>query len=303
MPKIPLKKAWKIILASVILVGSTAAFVIFLFNQWKENRAQNDKFWIEAIAQTCSENERLKTCYLAELLDLSVDRPCSLHQFDVREGQKKLLGSPLIKSAIVKKIPPRTIYVEYILRKPIAFSGDYTNTAIDIDGYAFPFKPFFTPKKLPEVYIGLSGFGTETSDGEGEAGHWGCQLQGPRAKLALELYKLVLKHCCNENTHLLKIDTSKAYDLSYGQRQIVVVLEDTHFVGNYNHPVLWTYPKILRLSAKRYRQELANYMALNKFLTDQTLKQNREADKSLMELQPMIIDLRILDSGFVSSEG
>ncbi len=42
------------------------------------------------------------------------------------------------------------------MRTPYAYIGEFANTAIDKEGYLFPFRPFFTPKNLPILYIGLN---------------------------------------------------------------------------------------------------------------------------------------------------
>ena len=88
--------------------------------------------------------------------------------------------SPLIKKASIKKIPPGTLYIEYQMRVPLAYLGDYTNTALDEEGYLFPFSPFFTPKKLPIIYLGL----------QQDDAQWGMTLkQDQRLQLAFDLLK------------------------------------------------------------------------------------------------------------------
>lgn len=299
--KISFGKAFGMILGSVLIVSGLSTALFFFFNHIKDKRMRDEKFRIVAIAQTSSEAESLKTVYLAELLDLSIDRPRGFYQFDIGKGQQKLLSSSLIKSAKLKKIPPGTIYVDYDLRKPIAFLGDFSNTAIDAEGYLFPFKPFFTPKKLPEIYVGLTGFGEEASDTDGDCGKWGCRLHGHRAELALQVYHLAMKHCCNENTQLLKIDTSKAYALSYGQRQIIVILEDRSMIEKNGKTVLYISPKILRLSTQGYRQELANFLVLNKKLQEQA-KVTVSTENNIVHAPQAIIDLRVPHLAFIKDE-
>jgi hypothetical protein len=295
--KIPFGKALGYVLLSVLLLSGTISASYFIYHHTRQKRWNDDKFKIVAIAQKSSEPEQLKSVYLAELLELSIDRPTNLYQFDVEKGIQRLLSSSMIESVKIKKIPPGILFVDYVLRKPIAFLGDYTNTALDAEGHLFPFKPFFTPKKLPEIYVGLSSW----HDGmEEESAKWGTRLQSPRAQVALKIYTLALDYCSTHQTHLTRIDTSKAYALSYGQRQIVVILEDWLVKEKKGKPIVCTYPKILRLSTERYAQELVHYQILNQRLLQEELKKPHEGDEASFKANPMIIDLRIPQLAFIS---
>jgi cell division septal protein FtsQ len=299
--KVSIKNGTIIILCSMFFVGGITFGGISLFNYIKLKHIHHEKFTIAAIAQTCSNDECLKTVYLAELLDLSVDKPCNFYQFDVKNAQKRLESNPLIKSASIRKVPPKTIYVDYTLRKPIAFLGDYTNTAIDIDGFLFPFKPFFTPKQLPEICVGLNYFKSTFENSDSDTGCWGCPLQGARGNLALEIYKIVMQHCCKKSsTRLLRIDTSKACSLSYGQRQIVIMLEDRILRERGRQSVLYIYPKILRLSTSDTNQQLANYVTLNKKLLEESLNSTVKSEAKVIHMPATIIDLRIPSLAFIT---
>lgn len=296
---IPIKKAVIIIGLSMFCFGGVVGGGLLFFKHLKQKHINHEKFTIAAIAQTCSGNERLKTVYLAELLELSVDHPCNFYDFDLVKAQNRLKSNPLIRSATVKKIPPKTIYVDYALRKPIAFLGDYSNTAIDNEGYLFPFKPFFTPKSLPEIVVGLTSFGDPSDDVD--SGCWGKSLKGQRAKLALKIYQLVQKNFCQDGmTRLIKIDTSKAYALSYGQRQIVVVLEDVIIKENQTESIIYIFPRILRLSSHHDCQELSNYLVLNHKLR-QGIKAVTDTKDKIIRMPPTIIDLRIPHLAFTHS--
>lgn len=291
--KISFSKALLIILSSVFLISGSSGAALYFYHYVKVKKMRDEKFNIVAIAQTSSDSESLKTLYLSELLNLSIDRPSNLYRFNTKEAKKKLLASSLIKAAHVKKIPPGTIFVEYTLRKPIAFLGDYTNTAIDADGVLFPFKPFFSPKNLPEIYLGLSSLGEEGEASNEEGGKWGSPLYGLKAKLALTIYQLITKYSCSENMQLMRIDTSKAFALSYGQRHIVVMLEERLEREIGGHSVLVFYPKILRLSTDNFSQEIANFLTLNPILNKKALKTPWEDSKAIHKMPATVIDLRV----------
>lgn len=274
---IPLKKAAAYILASLFLVSGTVGGLLLYLKQIVAEREQDPQFNIVALAQKSSEKEPLNTGYLAELLDLSADHPFNLYQFNVKEAQRKLEESPLIKEATIKKIKPGTLFIHYKMRTPIALLGDYTNTAVDEEGFLIPLKPFFSKKQLPVIYLGLSAFGD--ADGEGEEGKWGKAVVSARMNLALEIFHYLKAFCCTEKIGLGAIDVAKAYALSYGQRQIVVVLEED------------TKPftrRILRLSTQNFKQELANYLSITPSLMHQE------------KANVCVIDLRTPHLAFIS---
>lgn len=307
-PQLPIKKALTLILLSVLLISGTAASAIFYFQYIKNLQASDDQFKIVALIQTTSEKEHLKTNYLAELLDLSVDRPTNLYRFNAKEAQRKLLSHPLIASAVVKKIRPGTVYVDYTLRKPVAFLIDYTNTAIDKEGNPFPFKPFFTPKKLPELYLGLSLY----SDPEIlSGGQWNVPLKGKCAELGLKILSELLQIYSTPATSLLRIDVSRAYASSCGQRQIVITLEDRIERESNGNAVLMIFPRILRLNTENYREGLANYRVLQEYLLDQIGEKDSPHDKNdikgeeigqkVIRKPSMVIDLRLSQLAFISN--
>lgn len=275
---IPFKRAVGYIILSLLLVSGSVSGLLYYIKQIITERERDPKFNVVALAQKNSEKERLSTVYLAELLDLSRDHPSNLYQFNVKEGQHKLEDSPLIKEATIKKIKPGTLFIQYKMRLPIALLGDYTNTGIDEEGVLIPLHPFFSKKKLPVMHLGISAFEDDDSGTEGERGKWGNPVVSPRMELALELLHY-LAFYCPEKTELREIDVAKAFALSYGQRQIVIVLEEKE---KPNAKI------ILRLSTHNYKQELANFLALR------VLWNGKERG----ELS--VIDLRIPHLAFVS---
>lgn len=287
--KIPFKTALTWILISVVVTSGLALLSMLYYRHVSNMHTQDDAYQIVAVIQTTPEKESLKTVYLAELLNLSVDQPTNLFVFNTKEASRKLSACPFIKDATVKKIRPGTVYVDYVLREPIAFLLDYTNTVIDKEGVAFPFKPIFTPKRLPEVYVGYSQMdGSTVSNGV-----WGSAIQGARAEKAMALLEFVSKHCCSETTHLRRIDVSQAEASSCGQRQLVVILDDhTEQIAD-GKSSLYISPMILRLNPENYQQGLANYRALHKHLVEYLERHKAEKNASVVQRSPTIIDLRL----------
>lgn len=262
------------------MISGPFAFGLVYYRYIKKQRLLQPQYNIVAILQTTSDKEKLKTVYLAELLKLSVDQPTNLFRFNTKEAQKILLSSPLITFARVKKIPPGTIYIDYTLRKPIAYLTDISNTVVDREGVAFPFKPFFTPKKLPEIFLGLS-----------EPIFWGKPVKDIKFKLALYLIDLINENLSKEGLTLLKVDVSKALSDSYGQREVVVTLEDSiekkNEDGKRERSII---SHLLRLNVDHYRQGLADYLQWR----------NHQIQQGCC--QSFVIDLRVPELAFIQTD-
>lgn len=295
--KIPIRKALSWVLLSVVMISGTATLSFLFYQHVKELHARDDAYRIVAIIQSTPEKEALKTGYLAELLDLSVDKPSNLYRFNSKEARRKLLGCPLIKEARVKKIRPGTVYVDYVIRTPVAFLIDYSNTAIDNEGCLFPFKPFFTPKKLPEIYLGWSSQRGSLST----EGPWGMSLKGQRVELSLSLLRYLNSHYCSESCYVRRIDVSKAYVPSCGQREIIVVMEEQVAKEENGRSILYQSPRILRLNTENYLQGLANYAVLRSQWLQQDFPFSEDSEQPVTKLPPMIVDMRLSQMAFISS--
>jgi hypothetical protein len=194
------------------------------------------------LVQTGPQREALKTPYLAELIQLSADRPVIAERFDPLLARRKLRSSPVIKNALVKVIKPDTVYIDYTVCQPLAWLYDFDNVALDEEGVPFPIIPFFSPKKLPEIILGLQSFS------------WGKPLKNEKADLALTLLKMML----DKSLNILRLDVTASFAPSLGKREVVVILEENGF------------SKFLRLTPKNFAQELGNYLELRKTLPPET---------------------------------
>lgn len=298
---IPLSKALLWIILSTCLVSGTAFFGMLYFQHINDNRRHDPKYHIVAIVQTSPDQEGLKTAFLAELLDLSIDNPKNLYNFNSKEAQTKLLHFPVIKEATVNKIKPGILWVDYSLRKPVAYLADFSNTLIDADAVPFPAQPFFTPKRLPEVYLGLSEEIYSDDQNVDRIFQWGSSLQNKKTNLAFTIMQKVYQSCCSDFTSLSHIDVSKAFASSYGQRQIVVVLEDRLEKEVDGQPVFISHPKILRLSTENFSSQLINFKLLQAYLRQQDLSSTIE-NTSGNQPKSTVIDLRLSDLAFISKE-
>jgi len=289
--KLPLRKALLWIFTSVVLISGSSLGALLYYSHIRDAKKLDRAYQIVAIVQTTPDAEGLRTAYLSELLGLSVDFSTNIFVFDAKAAQQKLLSSPVIKEAEITKIRPGAIQVDYIMRKPIAFLGDYTNSAIDIEGVVFPFKPFFSPKKLPEVYLGLV-----------DPIVWGEALHSETMKLAFDLLELSAKYCCDENSNLLRIDVSKAFAPSYGQRQIVMEYEDQASRVVDGHPVYIISQRFIRLAPETYKQQFANYLTLHNHIRKQEKSMPIADAGTIIKAKATLIDLRLSELAFIDNE-
>ena len=277
--KMPVSRSILWILLSTLFISGSAFMGWLYYLHVRELRLHDDQYRIVAIVQSTPQADTLKTVYLAELLDLSLDRPVNLYQFNIKEATKILLNHPLIKEATIKKILPGTLYIDYRIRTPLAFVGDFANTAIDEEGYLFPFRPFFTPKHLPTIYFGLN-------DDECK---WGSCLKSLASfQTAFDLLRQF--ECLEqEKFHLKQLDVTQAQADSYGKRQIVMALEKSaqEDSSNKSKPLI-----ILRLSLDHTEQDLVNFRSLQAVLYE-------NKGELLEKGEPIIIDFRIPQLAFI----
>ncbi len=295
---------WSLRQSILCLVGSTLVTLIlslggyFLWKRDRQNRLGDENYRIASIVQTGPEKEALKTAYLAELLSLSADRPQSIYAFDLKKGEARLLASPLIRQAKIKRLPPATLYVDYEVRKPVAWLADYHNTGIDREGYLFPMSPFFSPKQLPEIYLGLPPFGSQDDRSGRKGGEWLAPLHNKHLSLAFEILQYLEGTPWKEGLVVKRIDVSNAFAASLGQREIVLFTEEELNIRQNEREIVFVFPKILRLAPKEYAQQLGNFFALRRTMMDDYRRQIASADQS-SRFSPRIVDLRIPQLAFV----
>lgn len=262
---------------TLLISGSAGLGCLYYLHQLK-SQIHDDQYQIVAVVQTTPDKESLKTVYLAELLSLSVDKPTNLFLFDTEEARQKLLRSHVIKDVFVKKIRPGTVFVEYSMRRPIAYSGDYANTALDREGTFFPVAPFYTPKRLPVIRLGL---------GDREK-VWGSSCKEESAfAIAVEALSILESNFHHKPIHLNQIDVSHAFEASYGHRELIVMIdEDSEKLVN-GHYMMTTYPRVLRFSVDGLEQGVKEYLVLREKIQDK---------------KASIIDLRIPQLAFIKDE-
>jgi len=268
--QLPIPKAVLFIFLSLLMVSGTISMIGFYVVHYQKERMKDPHYRLVGIVQTTPQSEMLKTDYIAELLQLNIEAPISLYEIDKEEARIALEKCPLIRKANVKHIPPGTLHVDYELREPIAYLGDYTNTAIDREGALIPFHPFFTPKNLPVIYV----VGMKEAE-------WGKPLPCEKMLLAFEILDRVgeLSAAVIES-----IDVSRAFAKSMGKREVIVTLRKRDPLEGAGVDGGW----IIRFSMEHLASALDDFNRLCDYLDMQINERKQSGDR-----EKKIIDMRI----------
>jgi len=275
-----------IIFSTFIISG----FNYFIFSQVKKHKSRkfvDEKYNIKTIAQNQGEYI-LDANYLAELMDLSLDKPTNINLFDENMAEEKLLSCPYIKDVEVKKIKPNCIFVDYQIRKPIAALYDFDNIAIDDQGYTFPINPFFSHLELCKIYLNLD----ESYNLD--------KVDMKRAILALDILQKLKKSGFSDLVKIKVLDISRSEYKSYGKREIILQIEE-EIVSCKNQKTL-IFPKILRFGTSNYQEQLGNYISLREKIIKDYENQIATYDDNMPDkiiFKPKTIDLRISKVAFI----
>ena len=278
---------FRIIFSAIIISGGS----FFIFSKIQKNNKNNltsQKYEIKAIGQ--NQNEvMLNVNYLAQLMELSSSKPSNLFLFDEKKAEESLLSSPVIKSAKVKKMKPDCLFVDYVLRKPVAYLYDFENTAIDEEGHIFPVEPFFPPQDLCKFYLGIGDFtGYEKVD---------CK----RVLYALDIYDKLKSSGFADLVKIKVLDTSRLELQSYGKREILLYIEEELKVQKKQKDRVVVFPIVLRLALSNYLEQIGNYLSLRlKILKDYDNQiKDIDLDDSVVKFKPKTIDLRLSKLAFI----
>lgn len=261
--KIPISKAYTYIALSILIFSVLPTLLVIHYKHLQEKEKSNPKHTITQLIQTGPVCAALKSEHLEELLGLSTDHPINLFTYDLKQGEEKLLQSGVIEKAQLFIDPPNGLGVDYVVREPLAYISDYSNLVIDQKGFLFPLTPYFTPKRLPEIYLGIRI--EPFTYGELSDSKWDTAK-----KILLYFKSLNIK-----GLTISKIDVSKLRADSMGKREIVITLIDQ--LGGKN------YLRYLRLSSEKYIEEINHFLSL----------------KQLTLTEDLIVDLRLLPNAYL----
>lgn len=243
--KFPLPKAIAYVLLSVVVVWGTL-FVSWWYHDYTMSERTKDKaFTIQGIVSSCPGPDFLSSKQLATLLGLATKEPQNLYLFDPHNAERIFKGFPAIKTSSISRLRPNAVFIRYELRKPFVQLVEFENTALDSDGYPFPLFPVYSPKRLPEVYLGLAQIS------------WNEPIATEEFRVACELLHY-LEEVLPKTVRVTRIDTHNIKSPSRGRQEIVVVLDKYY----------------LRLHATDYKKNIKQFLAL--LPTLKTMNENKQ---------------------------
>lgn len=232
---------------------------------------------IHTIVQSSAEKNNLQTDFFAEILSLSQDSFVVSKKFDIKKATHILETFPIIKECNLY-VDRDTLYINYELRQPVAYLGNFYNVGIDREGVLFPIAPFASLKRLPLIYI---------NDSELPNNLWGNQITSESMELALEIIAHTSKMGFQEKFLVRQIDMSSLSLDAYAKREIILVIE---LMESHASKYLPAYSHILRLNPRKPLRGIDQYLILKKELVSTSL------------ISKKIFDLRLPDLAFIRSE-
>lgn len=143
----------KAVIVSLVLVSGLPWGAYFGYKMYKHHLQHDDKYILKAIVTKSEGYNVLPSAFFSEKLGLAIDKPVNLYQFSLDQGEARLKAFHVFKKVKISRIPPSSLLIEYELKNPQFLLATLSNTAIDHEGNVFPYYPFFTPKKLPELRL------------------------------------------------------------------------------------------------------------------------------------------------------
>lgn len=278
--KIPLFRACFYIFLSIFLVSGSTHLGLQWYLCHYFPKVNNDKPKISYIIQTNPGREKLSTALLAKMTGFYEKG----ERLSVKKAQENLKKSPIIKEATIKQISKDTLYIDYLMRTPIAFLYDFENIAIDAEGVLFPFYPFYAPKKLPYVYLGLKQKFEEMDT---------CQLEEDLFKHARSIILATKPLVLEKKLSLERIDLSRIKEKSLGKREIILSIQSRPKWSEANEQV----HHYLRISTNNYLQDLGNYFKVLDDLSNTPKELRSDSDDC-----SSVIDLRLSDTAIIKKE-
>ncbi|MDB2614062.1 hypothetical protein N9Y92_02765 [Chlamydiales bacterium] len=208
-----LKISFSIIIASILMISLPMGLLLF----WKTKEEERLDRPLTQLALTTAGKDSLSFSFIAEALNLSKNQKYSLSHFPLNLAEETLKAYPFIQKIKLSRLPPNTLLIDYLLRRPIAFIYDWEKMAVDSKGVLFPIDNFYTPKKLPSIFLGYN---------INPLNPYSHHLEIDPEELNL------IKKIVKSIPHVTLIDLSKKNSTHFGQREIILTISEpqTHLV-------------------------------------------------------------------------
>lgn len=163
-------------------------------------------------------------------------RNIAIRKLDIQKINKKLKAFPIFKTIEAEFTKEGQLLVNYHLRNPHFSLKDYTNCGVDEEGFIIPLTSFYTPKKLPQIYLGLEELSfTKSHD----------------TQIANQIIDFFRKNRLDQLTVSL-IDLSKTNRMLKSHKEVIVIIE---FLDKKHY---------LRIHPENVDKALARYISLFK---------------------------------------
>ena len=149
MNRLPVMHRFFIIGLSICVISLPAYLILF-------GKKNEQAVILNVLIQKTPTLNALSPRFFSDYLGLCPNgRPLLLKKLDQLKIQKKLQEFPVFKTIQSELTHGGELIVSYELRKPLYILKDYDNLGLDQEGVIIPITPYYSPKKLPEVYLGL----------------------------------------------------------------------------------------------------------------------------------------------------
>lgn len=144
------------LLNKLLVIFASCCFVslpayLFLFGQ--KNYASTT---LTTLIQKTPTIQMLSPRFFSNYLGLNPSgKNIDIRKLDISKINKKLKAFPIFKTIEAEFTKEGELFVSYHLRNPQFRLKDFTNCAVDEEGFVIPLSSFYTPKNLPHLYLGL----------------------------------------------------------------------------------------------------------------------------------------------------
>jgi|GEM_PF-3033138 len=207
------KEAFLFVLKATCIFWSLTYVLYALYSHCRYRLEESPSYNIVAVVSKSPVQKKLPPRLLQEILDLSQDKPTNMFRFDMKRAKQRFEQYGCFKKVKMRLQRPGVLIVDYDLYEPYAALGDYENLAVDrAKKHIFPMHPFFTPKKLPEIYLGT--LSKERMDFAFEVLHYAKKKIQKRYTVisvdvgpyfAFKPVKEIILHCKGENDFFLRL--------------------------------------------------------------------------------------------------
>ena len=213
--RLPLARALFYIALSVVAIWGTLFFAWWYHDYTLVRRQNSPQYTLKTLSSCSKTQDALSMEQIAGLIGLPEEEPVNLYRIDLSEAKRGLESYPAMKSAKVMRLRPNGLFVEYELRVPYFILLDFENMAVDKEGYPFYLFPIYTPKKIPELYVGLQTIA------------WNLPIESKEYRCAVDIVTYVEK-TYPKDMRLVRIDTHTMHAPSRGAQEIIVVFEKSN---------------------------------------------------------------------------